>query len=114
MKNSFSKINTKLPYICNPPVALNCVNPTSVHKQWIAYLSTSQNSSLLRQMNSVISIGTNRVYFSSFIILLGLIYLSPWVNMVLYKIIFMCILLLFLGLYPRHIEVPRLGVELEL
>lgn len=76
IKNSFEKINTKLSYVCNPLVALNYVNPTSNHKQCIAYSSTSLNSSLLKQMNFVIIVGTIDHIFSSFIILL-------WINLLL-------------------------------
>lgn len=91
MKNSFGRINTKLSYSCNPPVALNCIPLTSNQKQWIAYSFILLNSSLLKQMNFVMIVNTNRVYFSSSSCY-ELIHCSPWDNMILYQIISMCIL----------------------
>lgn len=86
------KNNTKLSYVCNPLVALNHINPTSNHKQWIAYFSTSLNSNLLKQMNFVTIVGTIKHIFHPLSSCYELIYCFSWGYMILYQIIFMCIL----------------------
>ena len=54
------------------------------------------------------------IFFSNFLQnVTSTVFMETWFQKILGRLIEFIYLFVFLGLHPRHIEVPRLGVELE-